>query len=351
MILIASVIVVSFILNALCNLSEAALYAVPMSRVQRMVEEKVAGAVLLARLKANIEEPISAILTFNTVAGTIGASILGTLVAKEFASGHWMLVVFPPAFALLMLVGSEIIAKTLGVTYAVTLAPLCAYFVRVLVVLAYPFVRFNKMLAKQLRRSGPADESSVSEADLIFQAKMGVEEGSLLPEEAVWITNALRLNEKSARDLMTPRTVVYRLPVELPLSMVVTHSEHWTHSRLPLCRDTDPDTVVGMVYRREVFDALIHKTPAELESMTLKELLHPVEFIPETLPGNQILQRFLKGKQHLFIVANEHGGMEGIVTLEDVLEELLGQEIVDPHDRHPDMQEYARNLAKSKAAR
>lgn len=348
MILLLVVVFLATSISFLCSLWEAALYAVPMSRVQGMVEEKVTGAKLLLRLKEKIDEPISAILTFNTIANTIGASLAGSIVAAEWGGEHWMVFAFPPAFAILILLFSEIIPKTLGVTYADRIAPLSAYALKGLIIILNPLVRLSQYVTARIR-SAAAAEATVSEADLIAQARIGVEEGVLLPEEAVWLTNALKLNEKTAHQLMTPRTVVYRLPEDLPLTEVKTHSEHWTHSRLPLCQDNDPDKVVGLIYRREVFDTMIRKSQEELADMKLSDLAHEVEFIPETLPGNAILQRFLRGREHLFIVTNEHGGMEGVITLEDVLEEILGEEIVDPHDIHPDMQEYARMKAKEKA--
>lgn len=346
MILLIVVVVLSSSISFLCSLWEAALYAVPMSRIQGMVDEGVRGADRLLKLRERIDEPISAILTFNTVANTIGASMAGALVAKEFGSSHWMMIAFPPAFALLILLFSEIIPKTLGVTYADKVAPLSAYPLQGLIIVLKPLVRMSQYVTARIR-SAAESEATVSEADLIAQARIGAQEGVITEEEARWVTNALRLNDKTAHELMTPRTVVYRLPAEMPLSMVTAHSEHWTHSRLPLCRDNDPDKVVGVIYRREIFDALLHGNGEE-EERTLEDFAHPAEFIPERLAGNEILRRFLRGRQHLFIVTNEHGGMEGVITLEDVLEEILGEEIVDPHDEHTDMQEYARRLAETR---
>jgi CBS domain containing-hemolysin-like protein len=345
-VIIIIVVLVASSISFLCSLWEAALYAVPLSRIQGMVSENVRGAKLLLTLRERIEQPISAILTFNTIANTIGASIAGALVAQEYGPDSNAMYIFPPLFALLILIFSEIIPKTLGVAFADRIAPLSAYPIQGLIYILYPFVRMSQYVARRIRLAAQESEKTVSEADLIAQARIGVEEGSLLPEEALWVTNALKLNDKTAHELMTPRTVVYRLPAEMPLSLVQAHSEHWTHSRLPLCRDNDPDKVVGVVYRREVLDALLHRPEGERESIFLQDMMHPVEFVPETLRGNELLQRFLKGRQHLFIVTNEHGGMEGVITLEDVLEELVGAEIVDPHDLHPDMQEYARRLAR-----
>jgi CBS domain containing-hemolysin-like protein len=333
MILLGAAITAS--ISFLCSLMEAALYSVPTSRIKTLIQQDVPGATLLLRLREKVDEPISAILTFNTIANTVGGIVVGALVAAEYGAGSPMVAVFAALFTMLILFFSEILPKTLGVTYADLIAPRVAVIIQLLIVVLYPMVRMSNYVTARIRSAGE-EKATVSEQDIVEMARIGVEEGSL------------RLNEKTAHELMTPRTVVYRLPSELPLTMVTAHSEHWTHSRLPLCKDNDPDRVVGIVYRREVFDALLNKSDEEIESMKLSELAHPAEFIPETMKGNEILRRFLEGRTHLFIVANEHGGMEGVITLEDVLEDLLGAEIVDHHDLHVDMQEYARALARKR---
>lgn len=352
MTIIFAVMAVSAFCSFLCSLWESSLYAVPPSRIRSMVDQRVRGARLLLSLRERIDRPISAILTFNTVANTVGASVMGTLVGKQFGETSIMVIVFPILFTLIILVFSEIIPKTLGVLYADTIAPRSAFALHILIAVLKPFVLMSEYITRRMRQGGSASESeAVSEAHIIAQARLGVEQGTLLPEEGVWVQNVLALNEKTAHDLMTPRTVVYVLPAEMKLSEVSAHSEHWAHSRLPVCRDNQPDRVMGIVYRRDVFDALATRSEEELASMTIADITVDVDFIPETLRANQVLQRFLTGRQHMFIVTNEHGGLEGVITLEDVIEEILGQEIVDTHDRHADMQEYARSLARMRMRR
>jgi CBS domain containing-hemolysin-like protein len=168
-----------------------------------------------------------------------------------------------------------------------------------------------------------------------------LEKGRLRPQELRWVENALRLDEVRASELMTPRTVVYTLPADLPLSEVKHRSEHWTHSRLPLTEDRDPDQILGMVLRREVFDAIVKGKP----SLKLRDLMHEIDFVPDTMRGHQLLDMFIMKKRHMVAVVDEYGGFEGVVTLEDVLECLLGSEIVDESDRHADMQQWARQRA------
>ncbi|MCC5875634.1 MAG: HlyC/CorC family transporter [Candidatus Sumerlaeia bacterium] len=346
MTLILVVMGVAACISFLCSMWEASLYAVPNSRVQSMVDQEVRGASTLLALRERIDHPISAILTFNTIANTVGASVMGTLVGKEFGQTSPMIIVFPVVFTFIILVFSEIIPKTLGVIYADRIAPRSAFAISILITVLKPGVIMSEYITTRMRRSTTTGGGeSISEADIIAQARMGVEQGALLPEEAQWIQNVLTLNEKTAHDLMTPRTVVYMLSDDLELVDIDPQSEHWSHSRLPVCRGNQPDKVIGIVYRRDVFDMLATNPREEIAGKTISDLMREVEFIPETLRANQVLQRFLQGRQHLFIVTNEHGGLEGVITLEDVIEEILGQEIIDSHDRHADMQEYARSLA------
>lgn len=347
MLIIALVALVSAGLSALCSLMEAALYSVSPGKARALVDQGVRGSRFLVHLREHVDRPISAILTFNTIANTVGASIFGALAGREFGSESPVVLLMALLFTFVILVFSEIIPKTLGVTYAEFIAPKTAPIMMGLIWALYPFVGMSQYVTGRIRQAG-AEYKIVTEADLEAQVRIGVEEGSLLPEEAIWVTNALRLNDKTAHELMTPRTVVLWVPAEQRLAEVDTRAGHWTHSRVPVCRENDPDQVAGLIYRREIFETLLNQPEEEIDHLTLADMAHPVEFIPETLTGNELLRRFLQGRQHLFIVTNEHGGMEGVITLEDVLEELLGSEIVDHHDVHVDMQEYARLVAEQR---
>lgn len=338
------VLVCSFV----ASLLESSLYSLPPGRVRRLVAERRRGADRLARMHQHQDEAISAILAFNTLVNITGAMLLGTLLSDWFETG-WAVVIGAAAFGVLVLLVAEIIPKTFGVLFNERVALTGAIVVEALMIGLAPIVRPSRAIAQAIRRRS-ATRATVTEEDLIATAEIAAEESSILPQEARWVTNSLRLKHKLARDLMTPRIVVYRLPKVMPLSMVEAHSDHWKHSRLPLCENHDPDRIVGVVYRREIFDALVRTPEEELPRTTLEKFAHPVEFIPESLPGNQLLERFLKTRMHLFVVINEHGVMEGVVTLEDVIEELIGAEIVDMHDQHRDMQEYARSMAKARSS-
>jgi CBS domain containing-hemolysin-like protein len=311
-------------------------------------------ALPVAQRQARLRRPEDSLLALqilNSVLLSLGAVSAGATLAVQIPAEPRTLLLCAVLLAVLIWMAVVVLPRVLGMVLSPTIGPVAIVVAGWLTPLLSPLLAANRWLKGRVSNEAAKPVATVTEQGIIDMATLGVEEGTLIAEEAAWIRNALRLNDKTAHDLMTPRTVVYRLPAELPLSMVSAHSDHWQHSRLPLCRDNDPDRVVGMVYRREVFDALLTKDEDEIERTTLASLSHEAEFIPDSMHGHDVLQRFLRGRTHLFIVVNEHGGMEGVITLEDVLEDLLGQEIVDQHDQHVDMQEYARKLAEKRLAK
>ncbi len=334
---ITLVVATTLVISFLCSLWEAALLSIPPSRIEALRAEGNRGAKRLARLRADIDQPIAAILILNTVAHSAGAVWAGALVDKQF--GHQWLTLFTVVLTLAILFISEIIPKTIGAVHATALAPRMAWSMDLLVRALWPLVYLCRGITHLLRHG--AEPHITSEADILAMTRQSGKHGAILPEEARWVTNALKLNDVTARDLMTPRTVVFSMPVDLPIERVESHSAHWKHSRLPLVRDNQPDQVEGIVLRRDVFDALA----ADRTGITMRDLMKPALFVPETMTANHLIKTFIDARQHLAVVLDKFGGMEGVVTLEDVLEELLGEEIVDEHDIHVDMQEYARHRA------
>ncbi|MCB2153603.1 hemolysin family protein [bacterium] len=343
MFLIFVVTVIAAGTSFLCSLMEAALYAIPPGKIEELRRQGHVGGVRLARLREKVDEPISAILTLNTIANTVGATVAGALVGHHY--GDVAVAVYSGIFTLIILIISEIIPKTLGVTYADRLAPSLSLPMVTIIKGLFPFVLLSQRITHSIRKNVSEESSAPSEEEILALAEMGARAGTLLPEEARWAINALRLNDVTAGDLMTPRTVVYMLSADLPLNEVKEHSEHWTYSRLPVVKDNDPDQVEGVVHRRDVFDMLVHSPREELERTTLRDLMHPVVLVPKTVKCHELLKRFLEDRQHLICVTNEYGGIEGVISLEDVLEYLLGEEIVDLHDQHIDMQDVARQKA------
>jgi len=345
---IVIVTIVAAVISALCSIMEAALYSIPPSKIEELRAAGDKGGERLHRLRENVDQPIAAILTLNTIANTVGAALAGGLVAAAYGS-TWS-GVYGGIFTLIILFFAEIIPKTLGVTYSHKLAPLFSGPMSGLIIVLYPFIAASQVITSSLRR-GNTSPAAPSEKELLALTEMGAREGTLLPDEARWAVNALRLNDVEARDLMTPRTVTYMLPVDLTLADISRHREHWSFSRLPVVRNNDPDRVEGIIHRREVFDALVDLPDEEKAIKTLRDFMHPATFVHDRIRCNELIRMFLENRQHLLVVTNEYGGMEGVISLEDVLEFILGEEIVDPHDKHEDMQEEARRIAQRRLRR
>lgn len=319
----------------LCSLLEAALYTITPSQIALLRQNGAASAQRLQRLRENVEEPIAAILTINTIAHTIGSAWCGAMVAKAYG-GDAAVGIFAAVFTLLVLVLTEIIPKSIGVRYARELGTFIVWPLQVMIWIALPIARPAHSAMRWL--TGGKGPVGPSEAEVVLFSKLAHERGEMRLEEHKWLENALLLDSLMAQDIRTPRTVVETFGAETRLGDL--EPDGWKHSRAPIVEGGESDRVVGLAYRREVFDAVL----AGQTERTLAELMHPIRFVPETLPAHKLLDLFLRERVHLVALSDEFGGFDGVVTLEDVLERLLGSEIVDEHDEFEDMQEVARQL-------
>jgi CBS domain containing-hemolysin-like protein len=340
MLTILIITAVSLVCAFFCSLAETCIYSITRSRIESLRREGKPSGARLAQLRANIDETIAAILILNTFANSFGAVLAGGVVDREY--GSWRLgvltasIVFGFLFTSTILFFSEIIPKSLGVKFANRVGPALAtplvWLVRILKPLVLMSVAVTRLWGKGTHLHHATEE------DIINLAALGQRQGQILPQEAKWVANALRLNDMTAYDLMTPNTVVARLPETLPLRGLTIDAQHWRFSRIPVCLDDNPDAIVGVIHRQRVFDALAK----DQFHLTMRDLMIPPDFVDEKTPAHQLLDEFLKKRRHLFCVKDEAGAFIGVVTLEDVLECLLGLEIVDERDAHVDMQELAR---------
>ncbi|WP_029894195.1 hemolysin family protein [Desulfohalovibrio reitneri] len=325
-----------------CSISEAALYSISWSHIETIRKKGGKGGELLFSLRQDVERPISAILTLNTVAHTAGASVAGAAAAKVFGQDH--LTLFALVFTLIILLFSEIIPKTLGVVYARQLAPYLARSIAMLVAVLSPVIWMLGLLVRLLK--GKAAGPHTTEEDIRAIVSLTRRSGMLKPYEEMSIKNILSLDVKTVEEIMTPRTVVFSLPSRMTVAEAKETRSIWPHSRIPVY-DEDPEDIIGLVYRREVLEALAN----DMDQLTLGEMMKPVEFILETLTLDRALIKFLESRTHLFVVLDEYGGVSGVVTLEDVLEEILGKEIMDETDQVADMRELARRKREKLVAR
>ncbi len=326
---VAAVLVIS----ATCSLSEAALYSVRMPYVRQLADAGSAAGATLAHFKRNMERPITAILIINTVANTAGASVAGAQ-AREVLGEGWV-VGFSALFTVGVLLFSEILPKVAGVTYRRTVARTVSLPLAAAVRALTPLVWLAQQLAKIFPR-GAVPEASEEE---VFQmAMLSAEEGSILPLEAELVRNVLKLDDVVAKEIMTPRTVVFKLDASRTVAEVADEVIRRPHSRIPIHAPGAPEDWTGQVLKEDVLACMAR----DQFEVRLEALEKPLDHIPEVVPGHLLLSAFLKRRTHLLAVVDEYGGISGVVTLEDVMESLLGEEIVDETDTVVDLQQAAR---------
>ncbi len=323
----------------LCSLFEAALYAITPSQLALLLEQGRSGSRKLSELRADVEEPIAAILTINTITHTVGASVCGALVADHFG-GNTAVGVFAAAFTVAVLLLTEIIPKSYGVRHAVRLAPLIVWPLQAMIWSVWPIVKISGWLMRLL--TGGEKHGGPTEDEVVVMSRLAAEGGNLRPQERRWVERALRLDQVTAKDLLTPRPVVERVEADVRLAELRETAPDWSHSRLPVIENGDVDAVVGVVMRREIMNALVRGE----EDKTIRELMTPPRFVDESTPANELLDQFIAERRHLVCVRSEFGGFQGIVTLEDVIEQMLGSEIVDEVDEVGDPQAHARRRAR-----
>lgn len=316
---IAVVVFLTIGFSFLCSIWEAALYSVPPGRVEKLRQGGSVRGKRLAALRQEMDRSVSAILTLNTIAHTVGATTAGSLVQVYY--GSKALSIFSGAFVFAILVFSEIIPKTLGVSYATRLAPIFSLHIQVLIWILYPVVIMSEFITDLFKPK--VKDPFPTEEDILSVASLGVRSGGILPEELKWLKNILRLNDVQTKDMMIPLELVLRLTAEDRLKELKEDSKSWDHSRLPLFRGGNPDKPAGMILRREVVAAIRDGR----DDLMLADLAQPAQVVLPSMSGHKILQAMIRTRQQLFLVADEDGKTLGLITLEDVIEEMLGEEI------------------------
>ena len=316
-------------ISAICSLTEAVLYSVSWSYIESLRKKKKSSGEILYRLKSNIDRPITAILTLNTIANTAGASIAGAAAVSVF--GQDKLLYFSIVFTLTILFFSEIIPKTVGVLYNRIFASILARPLMGLVFLFLPIINGIGFIIRFLEKG--KKELETSEEDVLALVSLSRKTGVLKHFEEKYIHNILELDKKRIMQVMTPRTVIFSLPGEQTLEQALDIDKMWPYSRVPIYFNDDIEDIRGIVYKVDVLRALVKGEGKK----RLKDLMKPVHFFLETLTLDKVLFKFLESRIPMGIVLDEYGGISGLITLEDILEEILGKEIVDETDRVEDM--------------
>ncbi len=332
----------ALVISAICSLTETMLYSVSWAHIEELRRKGKLSGELLFHMRSQVEKPIAAVLTLNTVANTAGSAVAGAAFSSVFDSVY--MGAFAAIFTCLILVFGEIIPKTLGVIYANPIST----------VLARPLFGITKILTPIIwlsscitRLFSPASGGpQMSEDDIRAVASLSRKAGSIQPYAEKTIVNVLSLERKRAWDIMTPRTVVFSLSADLELHEAYKDPNIWHFSRIPVYAENNED-IVGIVERRTLGKRISDDMQCGNRKCTLGDVMIPVQFVQESLTLDKLLQAFLNARMHLFVVLDEYGGLAGVVSLEDVLEEILGREIVDESDTVADLQELAKTRRKA----
>lgn len=318
--------------SAFCSLLEAMILSTTTAEIESLKQRMPKRGELLEKFKNDIETTSSAILGLNTVANTAGASISGALFAEMYPEQMW---IFSAALVVGILVLSEIIPKNIGVLYRPGLQPIFIYPLQGVRIAMWGISWVAKSLLRLLTGKRAAEETG--DEEIILLAEKSAKEGNLTRSESAIITNALSLDEVRISEIMTPRTVVHSYDCQSTIGEVFAEQPNIPFARMPIYQETIDD-VVGMVRRRDLLKA---KADGR-DGVRLIELVQKTTFLPENTNAANALQQFLKSHQQLAVVVDEYGSVSGVVTMEDVMEHILGQEIFENDDMAVDMREFAK---------
>lgn len=321
------VLCISFV----CSLLEAVILSITPAYVAVAIKNKQRSGLILEHLKENIDRPISAILTLNTISHTWGASAIGARVHELYGNEYLTIASAVLTFSILIL--SEILPKILGAAHWKTLAPFTAYVVQAMIFLLYPFVKISEILGSMLSKP---QEQSFTREEMIVTAELGADEGTLQKKETLVIKNLLMLDNIFVSDIMTPRSVILALDSSWTVEDVANKFKPLRFSRIPVYKNS-LDNIIGMTHRYKILEFLsndMHKTK-------IKDLTSPISTVQERMSVAAVIDWFIKNKEHIALAVDEYGITTGLVSLEDAVETLLGVEIVDEFDNVADMRQFA----------
>ncbi|HKK38444.1 MAG TPA: hemolysin family protein [Cryomorphaceae bacterium] len=340
----------SIIFSFLCSIWEAVLLSITPSYVRRSKTENPAVGELISEMKADIDRPLSAILTLNTIAHTVGAigvgAQAGTLYGTESIHFLGLGVSYESIIATIMtlaiLVLSEIIPKTIGANNWRALAPFTAKAVYGLIYVLTPFVWISKLITRSLNRG--EEKSVFSRRDFVAMADAVGESGEIEQAEHVLIKNILAFDELTVKDVMTPRTVMLMANEESSLKEFYQTKNFSTYSRFPVFSG-NKDSVTGMVLKDDLLMELVENQ----ETKTIADIKREIVVIPDNQSLRNAFQKMNKSKGHMAVVVDEYGSLRGLITLEDIFETLFGMEITDESDSVEDLRKFARNRWEQRA--
>jgi CBS domain containing-hemolysin-like protein len=342
-ILLLLFVVLALFFSFLCSIAEASLLSITPAFVAGLRDKNPKRAELLRQLKGEkLDQALAAILTVNTIANTVGSIGAGVKATAVFGS-DW-LGVFSALMTLLILFLSEIVPKTLGAVYWREVCGMTALYVNFLIKAMYPLIYVTELITKLISRGRKTGDFSRDE--FVAMAGLGQESGHLNERESAIISNLFGFKSLKTSAIMTPRVVVAALKSEMTVDEALVKTSSVPFSRLPIYGD-NIDEVTGFVLRE---DLLLAQSRGQGQQ-AVQAFHRDIVAVLDTLPVSKVLETLLQERQHIALVVGEYGETEGIVTLEDVVEALLGSEILDEGDRVVDMQSLAQQLRRKRAER
>ena len=329
-------------ISFLCSFVESILLSIstPFLKVKEAEGDKY--AIKLLKMKENIDRPLSAILSLNTIAHTVGAAGVGVQTTIVFGEAYFGIA--SAILTFLILVFTEVLPKTIGARYAKKFIGLTSVIIQTMIVIAYPLVIISAYCNKLFASKN--EEESTSREEISALANMGTEKGVFLEKENAIIQNLMRLRQIRVSEIMTPRVVIVFADENMPVSDFLKDKRFLYFSRIPVYSG-NIENVTGYILRHTVFEKFTSETP----DMKLGEFKRHLLFVPESEPVLDVWENMMGKKEHVALVVDEYGGVAGLVTLEDIIETLLGTEIVDEKDAISDMQAYARDRWEQRRAK
>jgi len=327
-------------ISFLCSVLEAVLLSVNMSYIAVLEKEKPTVGKLLRLHKENISKSIASILILNTIAHTLGAAAVGAQAAVLFGNDAVVIISMIMTFAILFL--SEIIPKTIGAVYWKELAPMSAHFIRIFIWLTYPIILTTLFVTDKISKNKD-DANSLTKEELLESMLLSEDDGVIDEKESDVIENILTLDNKKVSEILTPRSVVFGINQNMTIKEVIeTQPAIFKFSRIPIFKESIED-VTGIVLTKKIFkQALID------DSVSVGSIKKDIFSINENIPVSKALDLLINKKDHMFLVIDNYDQTEGIITLEDCVETILGVEIMDESDTTEDMRELAKRKMKLK---
>jgi CBS domain containing-hemolysin-like protein len=334
--------VLSIVISFFCSMWEAVILSITPSYISRMQNELPAIGHILNRMKDDIDRPLSAILTLNTIAHTVGALGVGVQAGKLFGTTQLEILsvqisfesLIAGAMTLAILVLSEIIPKTLGANFWKQLTPFTVRSLRILMFILAPFVWMSKGITRMVKTE--KGRSVLSRADFAAMADAGLKSGALDREEKSIIQNLLRLENIKVRDIMTPRSVIMMVNEEQAMNEIYDEINPMVFSRIPVYHE-HPDNITGVILK----DNILENLAQDKHSVKAAEIKREILFVEDNFTVAKLMDTLILNREHLAMVADDFGSVVGLVTMEDLFETLLGLEIVDESDKVEDLQKLA----------